>query len=210
MRLILARHGNTFAPSDKVVWAGQTNDLPLVEAGLKQAQIAAKYLLEQAVKPKAIYCSPLQRTGKFADILADVLKYPGKPIVDARLNEIDYGQWTGLSDQEVIDQFGADELKQWNEFSRWPKNGNWGDSESKITADVQSFASELQNNYASDDTIIAVTSNGRLRYFLTLIDNEFESRRTNKSLKVKTGNICELQCTNGKFQLNYWDKNPIQ
>ena len=38
MKLILARHGNTFGPQDKVTWVGSTNDLPLVEEGLAQAQ----------------------------------------------------------------------------------------------------------------------------------------------------------------------------
>ena len=37
-RLILARHGNTFAPTDKPFWVGARSDLSLVEKGLAQAQ----------------------------------------------------------------------------------------------------------------------------------------------------------------------------
>lgn len=207
MRLILARHGNTFAPGDKVVWAGSTNDLKLVESGLKQAHVAADYLIQEKITPKAIYCSPLQRTKKFAEIIIERLQLNCQPIVDERLNEIDYGEWTGRSDQEIIDQFGADELKQWSEFSLWPKKGSWGSSESAVKSDIQSFASELQK-YSANDTIIVVSSNGRLRYFLTLLGDEFEKRRQNNTLKVKTGHLCELQSSNGTFELKYWDKNP--
>lgn len=208
MRLILARHGNTFAPGDKVVWAGQTNDLPLVETGLQQAQVAANYLLVQGIKPKAIYCSPLQRTKTFAEILAATLNYEGAPIIDQRLHEIDYGEWTGRSDQEIIDQFGVDQLKEWSEFSRWPQTGSWGANESQIKSEVESFVKDIQAKYSVDDTIIAVSSNGRLRYFLSLINGEFERRRQDKTLKVKTGNICELAAENGQFALKYWDKKP--
>lgn len=73
MRLILARHGNTFAPGDKVVWAGSTNDLALVETGLKQAHAAADYLIQEKIVPTAIYCSPLQRTKKFAQSSSSAL-----------------------------------------------------------------------------------------------------------------------------------------
>ena len=59
--LLLGRHGNTFAPTDKVVWVGAHNDLPLVESGLKQAHTLADALQENAVIPQAIYCGPLKQ-----------------------------------------------------------------------------------------------------------------------------------------------------
>ncbi len=208
MRLILARHGNTFAPGDKVVWAGSSNDLALVETGLKQAHNAAEYLLTENIKPAAIYCSPLQRTKKFAEIVIERLSLNYQPIVDARLNEIDYGEWTGLSDQEIIDRFGEDQLKTWSELSQWPQKGSWGGSESAVLTDIKSFVDEIQKKHSPSDTIMAVSSNGRLRYFLTLMNGEFESRRQEKKVKVKTGHLCELVLDNGSCTLNYWDKNP--
>lgn len=208
MRLILARHGNTFGPSDKVVWAGTTNDLPLVESGLKQAQKAADYFLEHKIVPKAIYCSPLQRTRRFAEIIIERLNLNYKPIVDSRLSEIDYGQWTGLSDEEIIQRFGADEFKRWGEQSEWPYNSSWGGTEYDTIKDVYAFADDLESTYSTKDTVVAVTSNGRLRYFLMLIEGEFEKRRQEKRLKVKTGNLCEISLNNGFCALNFWDKDP--
>lgn len=208
MRLLLARHGNTFAPGDKIVWAGSSNDLALVDKGLEQAHSAAEYLLSTKITPKAIYCSPLQRTKKFAEIIIEHLGLNYQPIVDARLNEIDYGEWTGLSDQEIIERFGEEELKKWSDLSQWPNKGSWGSTESAIREDVKSFVDELQSKYSASDTIMAISSNGRLRYFLTLIDDEFEKRREEKRLKVKTGHLCELSLNNGSCTLSYWDKNP--
>lgn len=208
MRLILARHGNTFAPGDKVVWAGSSNDLALVEAGINQAHSAADYLLAEKINPTAIYCSPLQRTRKFAEIVIERLGLNYQPIADQRLNEIDYGEWTGLSDQEIIERFGESELKKWSELSQWPQKGSWGSSETAVLADVKSFVDELQKKYSPNDTIMAVSSNGRLRYFLTLINGEFESRKVEKKVKVKTGHLCELTLDNGSCSLSFWDKNP--
>ena len=121
MQLILSRHGNTFAPEDKSVWAGTSNDLPLVQKGLEQAETLAAALIANQIRPKTIYCSPLQRTKIYAQIVIDRLKLSYKPIVDQRLNEIDYGDWTGLTNEEVAAKFGQEDLELWTKHSLWQK-----------------------------------------------------------------------------------------
>ena len=74
--------------------------------------------------------------------------------------------------------------------------------------DVASFASDLVNTYNADDVLLAVTSNGRLRYFLTLIPDEFERRIAANTYSVKTGNIGKLIHENGEFNLQYWNLEP--
>ena len=69
--LLFARHGNTFGPGDKVVWVGRETDLPLVEKGLEQAAAAAEALRRTDLIPDAIYCASLQRTRRFAAIVAE-------------------------------------------------------------------------------------------------------------------------------------------
>src|SRR5689334_17941090 len=109
MNLILSRHGNTFGPNDPVVWAGLTNDLPLVEAGIAQAERLGRVLQIQKIRPVAVYCSSLQRTSKYASIIIERAELRLKPIVDKRLDEIDYGAWTGLTNSEIIKLFGEKE-----------------------------------------------------------------------------------------------------
>ncbi len=41
MRILFARHGNTFAPGDNVVCVGRETDLALVERGFEQARAVA-------------------------------------------------------------------------------------------------------------------------------------------------------------------------
>ena len=55
MKLIIARHGNTFDPKDKVVWVGSRNDLPLVSKGVAQAHNLAKDLKNRELLPSKIF-----------------------------------------------------------------------------------------------------------------------------------------------------------
>ena len=70
---LFARHGNTFGPGDKVVWVGRETDLPLVEKGLQQAAAAAAAFRRKGLIPEVIYCASLQRTRRFAEIVAETL-----------------------------------------------------------------------------------------------------------------------------------------
>lgn len=208
MNIIFSRHGNTFGPNDPVVWTGATNDLPLAEKGVAQAEKFGHALMEQNVRPVAVYCSTLQRTRKYADVVIRLLNLPFHPTVDPRITEVDYGDWTGLTNDQVKARFGEQMLKAWDEHSQWPTGGNWKGSEAAAIAEAQSFVNDLVHRHNEDATVVVVTSNGRLRYFLTLVQGEFEKRKKDGSFKVKTGNICKLTVKDGKFTFQYWNVEP--
>lgn len=217
-QLILSRHGNTFGPNDPVVWTGSKNDLPLVKKGFEQAERFAQALITQKIRPSAIYCGPLQRTSAYADILVKKLHLPFRPTLDSRLNEIDYGDWTGLTQAEVRERFGEASLREWEERSQWPEEGNWTGSPSTVIQEIQSFVDHLMQHHGPEETVIAVTSNGKLRYFLALAQGELEKRIKDRSFKVKTGHICKLvfskesdrqnRIQDSKIQVPYWNVDP--
>ncbi|MGA9265082.1 MAG: histidine phosphatase family protein, partial [Rhodomicrobium sp.] len=68
MLLLLARHGNTFEPSDKVVWVGARTDLPLTAKGREQAAALGEGLQPMKSVIKRIVSGPLQRTREHAGI----------------------------------------------------------------------------------------------------------------------------------------------
>lgn len=210
MEIILSRHGNTFGPKDPVVWTGSSNDLPLVEQGIAQAEKFANTLVAQKFVPKAIFCGPLQRTFKYASIITQRVGLSVSPIVDSRLNEVDYGDWTGLTNEQVASRFGISQLKGWDEQCIWPTQGNWGGSELELLADVSSFVEDLKRKYDENDRIVVITSNGRLRYFLKRVEGEFEKRLASRSFKVKTGNICKLENKKGVLSISYWNVEPVE
>jgi broad specificity phosphatase PhoE len=207
--LILARHGNTFEPADKVVWVGARNDIALAKKGLEQADHFAKALAEEKVAISSVFCGPLKRTREFARIIAEKngIKIP---TVENRLDEIDYGSWSGLSDAEIEDKFGKDALTNWNDQGQWPEACDWARSASHITEQIIGFTAFLKQYLKSSQNVLAVTSNGRLKFFPKLIPGEFERRAADHSLKVATGNVCILryQSQQDKFEVLAWNEDP--
>ena len=203
MRLILVRHGNTFEKDDVPVWVGANEDLPLTKFGLEQAENVAACLKRNKVQPLAIYTAGLQRTKKSADIIAK--EFNLTPIVDERLREIDYADWGGKSNQEIIDLYGEEMLKLWTEQSRIPPQSNWKPDLQTIREETRSLVDMLAAKYSSDADILIVSSNGRLRYYLDLIPEEFNRRVGEQSIKMATGNLSCIQLSEDN-QVVFWNQ----
>lgn len=204
MNLILARHGNTFRPDDKVVWVGAKNDLPLVESGVAQAERVAGVM--KTIALSAIYFAPLLRTRQFAEIIA--ASASGALLMEeSRLTELDYGEWSGMADSEIAEKFGEKCLKDWVNSGIWPAQCGWSSSETTVRNEVAQFVQDIDKTYG-DENILVVSSNGRLRYFLNLVEGEFQRRVEEQSFKVATGKVCLLMSKEERFQLALWNEQP--
>jgi probable phosphoglycerate mutase len=208
MEIILARHGNTFRSGEPVVWVGSQNDLPLVESGQVQAKTLGKTLRISNQIPTAVYTGPLQRMTTYAKIILDELKLEFAPTIDPRLNEVDYGKWSGLTSQEVRDKFGIEEFENWEKHSKWPIKGEWGESEKLLSQRIRDFANHIAQQHDKDDKILVVASNGCLRYFLDLIPGELQKHINNQTAKIATGNMCQLTYTSKSWKLDFWNRAP--
>ncbi|WP_448624101.1 bifunctional RNase H/acid phosphatase [Geodermatophilus sp. URMC 64] len=91
----LLRHGQTEHTPERR-FSG-SSDLPLSELGRAEARAAARHLEDRGID--AIVCSPLQRCRETAQAAADVLGLPVE--VDEDLRELDFGEWEGLTGDEV-------------------------------------------------------------------------------------------------------------
>jgi broad specificity phosphatase PhoE len=104
---LLVRHGHVEG-IDPPRFRGRT-ELPLTGLGERQAcalrdRIAAEW------EPAAVYSSPMGRCLRTADILAQPLDLAVEPVPN--LNDLDYGEWQGLSHDEVH--------RRWpEEYARW-------------------------------------------------------------------------------------------
>ncbi|KAF5271652.1 hypothetical protein FQR65_LT05273 [Abscondita terminalis] len=185
MKIILSRHGNTFSASDPVVWVGATQDLPLVDSGILQAKCLAQTLQKAKIHPKAVYCGPLKRTRDYAAIVLEQLHSSVKPIIDARLNEIDYGNWAGLSNTQIQEIDEGDELAAWENLSVWPKIARWSGSPTQMIKEVKMFSKALVAQYEPTDTIVVITSNADTlqRYNIEVDENINLKQALNESTK---------------------------
>ncbi|MFK7870388.1 MAG: histidine phosphatase family protein [Roseobacter sp.] len=106
--IYLFRHGETEWNAENKR-QGQL-DSPLTETGKLQALRNARGLKKQRELngPVVMYCSPLGRAKKTAEIIVDELGLLKDAIqYDDRLMESSFGEWEGLTDQQIAQQFPA-------------------------------------------------------------------------------------------------------
>jgi alpha-ribazole phosphatase len=99
LEIILVRHGET-AFNAAETFRGRV-DVPLNEIGLKQAQLLGNYLSTEKIK--VVYSSPLQRAVQTAEAIASPHKLKVKLVEN--LNDIDCGEWEGLTLKEVKERY---------------------------------------------------------------------------------------------------------
>jgi len=202
---LFARHGNTFGPGDKVVWVGRETDLPLVEKGLHQASAAAEAFRRKGLIPDAIYCASLQRTRRFAAIVAETLGLAA-PVIDPRLDELDYGAWAGRSNDEILaaDPAAAAAMEAWNGADVWPVQVGWVSQRDTVLAGLSAFAADRLAPGLHARPLV-VSSNGILRFLPRLL---LETGRQLPSFKMRTGHLGLIARREGGASLEAWDTPP--
>ncbi|BBZ13488.1 histidine phosphatase family protein [Mycobacterium branderi] len=90
MTVILLRHGRSTSNTAHVL-AGRSEGVDLDDKGREQAAGLIDRLAELPIR--AVVCSPLLRCRRTIEPLAAALGL--QPVVDERLSEVDYGEWTG-------------------------------------------------------------------------------------------------------------------
>lgn len=92
-RVLLVRHGESEANRENK-FAGSKSDVPLLERGLRQAELTARFVTENYTISK-VYTSNLQRAYITGKCVADRLGIP--VTVREKLTEIDGGRWEGVT-----------------------------------------------------------------------------------------------------------------
>lgn len=98
MKLYLVRHGRQESPLCNV-------DVGLAPEGIRQAELVAERL-KKTNSIDAVYSSSLKRAVQTARIIGRTLEIEPKPGIQA-LNEIDFGDLTGLTDQQINERYGT-------------------------------------------------------------------------------------------------------
>jgi broad specificity phosphatase PhoE len=198
-KILLARHGNTFGPGDKVVWVGANEDYPLVEKGEQQAADLGNAINASGVDVSRIICGPLVRTWRAADIVADIIGHMASVEIDHRLKEIDYGSWGGKSCDEIIAEFGKEAHTQWNEHHQRPTVCDWKPNETAIKCNA---LDAMTHAAKGEGLALIITSNGVLRYMYN------ELTGPDAEVKVKTGNMCAVDMNGEDGTRLFWNEKP--
>jgi broad specificity phosphatase PhoE len=209
IRLFLLRHGNTFEADQTPTQVGARSDLPLTKQGHEQAKCFAEALVTQDLCPKAIYAGSLQRQIKTAQIVQEhITTKPSLHLHHSALTEIDYGPWEGLTTQEIVAKW-PEEYKEWTEQAKWAE-GIFGRSFEQHLEEAECFLDHLRKTYVSGDVVVAVTSNGVIRFFYALEKTKWQDlieQRQMEQIKVKTGHFCELLIGPDSVKVVNWNQN---
>ncbi len=184
-KLLIARHGNTFAAGDVVRRVGIT-DLPLVDSGLEQGRMLGAYLLRQALMPDVVFTSQLKRARQTAEELLKVINRDLEIHTLSIFNEIDYGPDENLPEEEVVARVGEQALKDWEAEAKVPSG--WNVNPQEIIANWQKFSQEMLARHLNK-TILVVTSNGVARFAPYLTGN-FAKFTAQHGIKIATGALC--------------------
>jgi broad specificity phosphatase PhoE len=203
LKILLARHGNTFGPDDKVVWAGARTDLPLVAFGHQQAERLGQAIAAMGVQLDHIYAGPLLRTKETASGIAAVLGLdPDRVSIVDTLREIDYGLWEGRSNDEIKAEYGSTEIDDWQKRSIWPQDYGWSPDEAGILANWDALVQRITTEGDNESASLVVSSNGIFRIVAKGLGLAAEDA------KMGTGCLSQLSVSNGKFSIDFWNRAP--
>lgn len=106
-KLYLIRHGQTDLNRDRRFRG--LSDAPLNDEGKYEAAGAAKLLADAGLSN--IYTSPVPRAAQTATAIA--VTTGARLEADDDFSDIDYGDWQGMTVDEVREKFGPEQLESW-------------------------------------------------------------------------------------------------
>ena len=200
-RIVIARHGNTFAAGQIPTRVGARTDLPLVDSGRVQALRLGDVLKKSGLVPAHIFTSELQRTIATAKLSCSSMVCSASIEQLHFLNEIDYGPDENMPEDKVIERIGESAIKNWDANGEMPDA--WSPRPEAIVNAWQSFLNKVQTDF-KNQTIMVVTSNGIARFAArcTINGQDF-------SLKLATGAYGILTSEDvGIWRMTEWNTHP--
>ncbi|WP_062299777.1 histidine phosphatase family protein [Demequina maris] len=147
--LVLMRHGRTGYNAEGRLQGSL--DVPLGEEGRLQAREAAAVLHATYGAPDRIVCSPLLRAADTAAELSAVTGVPARP--DARLTQRSYGEWEGLTLEEVRERWPREYDRRHQGLD--PRIEGWGKA-----ADVSARVAEGLAEACEGARLVVAVSHG--------------------------------------------------
>jgi probable phosphomutase (TIGR03848 family) len=153
--LLLVRHGRTHANAAGVL-AGRTPGVELDAVGREQAEAVAERL--SAVPLSAVVSSPLERCRQTAQAI--VRQQKGiTPMVDERLSECDYGEWTGKTLNELAEEDLWQVVQQHPSAAAFPGGESMRDLHARAVDAVRDHDSRV-GSAAGENAVWAAVSHG--------------------------------------------------
>jgi probable phosphoglycerate mutase len=150
--LFVARHGQTDWNAEHR-WQGWA-DPPLNATGRAQAAELGDALAGAGIE--AVFASDLRRASETAEIASARLGLPVER--DARLREVDVGEWSGLTSEEVQARFADGYRRRREGLTGWLEGEEMSAMAARVVEALRDIAEQMP-----DGRVLAVTHGGPLR-----------------------------------------------
>jgi probable phosphomutase (TIGR03848 family) len=150
--VILLRHGRSVSNTAHTL-AGRSEGVELDEKGLAQATELVDRL--DGLPIKALVRSPLLRCRLTLEPLAAALGL--EPLVDERLSEVDYGQWTGRQLGELVKEPLWSVVQQQPSAAIFPDGEGLAQVQARAVAAVRDHDRRLTEEHGADVLWVACT-----------------------------------------------------
>lgn len=146
LRIYITRHGQTQWNQERRLQGWK--DAPLTELGIKQAEELGNRI--KKIDLDHIYCSPLGRTKKTAEIALDGKNIPLS--LDERLKEINMGDWEGIDAEKVKENHPKHYNLFWNSPDKYEPDT--GESYIDIYDRVTDALDEIISKHSDENILI--------------------------------------------------------
>ena len=157
-KLILVRHGHVEGISPER-FRGRA-ELPLTETGWREAAATA-VRIAAGWRPAAIYTSPMGRCVETGAAIGKAVGLSASAMPD--LNDIDYGDWQGLTADEARARW-PDELDTWYRHPDWAAIPRGESLQQVLTRAVAALREVVRRH--PDDTVVLVAHDSVNRVLL--------------------------------------------
>lgn len=179
--LLLARHGQT----DWNLVSRWQGDPPLNEVGRGQAHALAESLAGESLD--ALYSSDLLRARETGEILAGHLRL--EIVVDARLREIDVGEWMGHTTPELEQKFPEGFQRYREGRAGWEQGESYEEMGERVTAAFRAMANAHPDGRILVSTHAGVMCAAWLACGLELADWEGTHNGDVHEIRVENGEL---------------------
>lgn len=195
--LFLLRHAEVETRYHRT-FGGQI-DMDISERGREQAGMLAKYLKHKAFD--AIYASPMKRVQKtLSPILAG---RAGEPVSLAGLREVDFGDWTGMSWEEVQAKHNVSAFEWLHQLEAGAIPN--AESGAVFRARVEPCVRQILRDHPGQDVAVACHG-GTIRMILSiLLKMPFEET---SAFEIEYASLTRVLCAGYKTEIQLLNFTP--
>lgn len=155
MTVILLRHGRSTANTAHTL-AGRSEGVDLDDRGLAQARTVVDRIGDLPVR--ALVTSPLLRCQRTLEPLADRLGL--QPVLEDRLAEVDYGDWTGRKLAELVSEPLWQVVQQHPSAAVFPGGEGLADVQARAVSAVREHDRRLADENGGGDVLWVACTHG--------------------------------------------------